>query len=189
VSLLDLILVVMVGLSVATAFMAGFARAGIGFFAAIAGVLFGLWFYGIPAASIQRFVGSPTVSNVLGFFVVFLVFAAAGGLIGKLLSHAFKWTGLSWLDRLFGAAFGVVRGVLIAVAFVAVLMAFTPRPLPNYMVDSKLLPYVLEASDVCAALAPRSIKEAFRESVAEIRRVWDEQVHPKPKPELKKRED
>jgi membrane protein required for colicin V production len=189
VSLLDLILVVMVGLSVFTGFMAGFARAGIGFFATIAGIVFGFWFYGIPAASIQRYIGSPMVANVLGFFVVFLVFAAAGGLLGKLLSKLFKWTGLSWFDKLLGGGFGLVRGALIAVAFVAMLMAFTPRPLPTYMVDSQLLPYAIAGADVCAAMAPRAVTDAFRESVAEIRKVWDEQVHRKTKSDLKRRDD
>ena len=43
----------------------------------------------------------------------------------------FKWTGLSWLDRLLGGVFGLVRGSVIAVAFVAVLLAFTAKPLPQ----------------------------------------------------------
>ena len=116
------------------------------------------------------------LSNLLGFFVVFFGFVAAGALIGKLLSKLFKWTGLSWLDRLLGGAFGLVRGSLIAVAFVAVLLAFTPKPLPNWMVDSKLLPYAVDASNLFASLAPHAMKEAFRESMVEIRKDWDEEV-------------
>ena len=131
VSLLDLLLVVIVGGSVVSGFLAGFARAGIGFLAAIAGVLFGFWFYGIPAAWIHKYVSSSTFSNLVGFLVVFLACTVLGGLIGKLLSKLFKWTGLSWLDRLMGAGFGLVRGGLAAVAFVSVLMAFTPKPVPQ----------------------------------------------------------
>ncbi len=109
-----------------------------------------------------------------------------GALIGKLLSKLFKWTGLSWLDRLLGGAFGFVRGSLIAIAFVAVLLAFTPKPLPNWMVDSKMLPYAIDASDMCAALAPRAIKDAFRESMREIAETWDDQLKKKHKPDSKK---
>jgi membrane protein required for colicin V production len=104
------------------------------------------------------------------------MFLVAGALLAKLCSKFFKWTGLSWLDRLLGAAFGLVRGALIAVAIIAVLLAFTPKPMPNWMVQSQVLPYAMEASSVISALAPIAIKNAFRESMFELRRLWDEQL-------------
>jgi membrane protein required for colicin V production len=176
VSLLDLLLAVILLWSVVAGIRAGFARAGVGFFAAIGGILLGFWFYGSPGAIYARWIESPATANLLGFFTVFFATIAVGALLGKLLSKIFKWTGLSWLDRLLGAGFGAVRGALIAVAFVAVLMAFTPRPTPNWMVNSRLLPYALEASGVAASLAPRALKDAFAESLAEIRAAWSEEL-------------
>jgi membrane protein required for colicin V production len=200
VSLLDLIVLVLIGASVVGGFVAGFARSGIGFIATVFGVLCGFWFYGIPAAAVHKYVHSVTASNLIGFFVVFFGLIFVGALIGKLLSKLFKWTGLSWLDRLMGAAFGLVRGALVAVAFIAVLLAFTPKPTPNWMVNSTVLPYAIDASNMLAALAPNVIKEAFRDSVREIRKIWDEQLRearlklesrkpkPEPEPEPKKEE-
>ena len=195
-SLLDLIVLLIVGASVVGGFVAGFARGGIGFLAAVFGVLCGFWFYGIPATTVHKYIHSWTASNLIGFFVVFFGLIFVGALIGKLLSKLFKWTGLSWLDRLMGAMFGLVRGALVAVAFIAVLLAFTPKPTPNWMVNSTVLPYAIDASNALAALAPTAIKEAFRESVREIRKIWDEQLRearlkleskkPKPEPEPKK---
>lgn len=190
-SLLDLIVAVLVAVSVVGGFVAGFARGGIGFLAAISGVLFGFWFYGIPAAAVHKHIRSLTASNLIGFFIVYLGVAFAGALLGKLLSKLFKWSGLSWLDRVMGAMFGLVRGAVIAVALVAVLLAFTPKPAPNWMVNSVVLPYAIGASDMLAALAPNAVKEAFREGMREIRRIWDEQLREarrkleskKPKPE------
>ena len=130
-SLLDLLLILIVGGSVVGGFMAGFARAGVGFLAAVAGVLFGFWFYGIPAAWIRRYVESPTLSNLAGFLVVFLACVLLGALIGKLLAKLLKWTGLSWLDRLMGAGFGLVRGAVAAVALV-IPPALIPRLKPTW---------------------------------------------------------
>jgi membrane protein required for colicin V production len=198
VSLLDLIVLLFIAASVVGGFVAGFARSGIGFLAAVFGVLCGFWFYGIPAAAVHKYVHSVAASNLIGFFVVFFGLIFVGALIGKLLSKLFKWTGLSWLDRLMGAAFGLVRGALVAVAFIAVLLAFTPKPTPNWMVNSTVLPYAIDASNLLAALAPNVIKEAFRDSVREIRKIWDEQLRearlkleskkPKPEPEPRKEE-
>jgi membrane protein required for colicin V production len=198
VSLLDLIVLVLVAASMVGGFVAGFARSGIGFLATVFGVLCGFWFYGIPAAAVHKYIHSVTASNLIGFFIVFFGLIFVGALIGKLLSKLFKWTGLSWLDRLMGGMFGLVRGALIAVAFIAVLLAFTPKPTPNWMVNSAVLPYAIDASDMLAALAPNAIKEAFRESMREIRKIWDEQLKEarqkieskktKPEPEPKKEE-
>ena len=48
-NLLDLLLSVIIGISVATGFMAGFARVGVGFIASISGLFFGFWYYNVPA--------------------------------------------------------------------------------------------------------------------------------------------
>jgi membrane protein required for colicin V production len=179
-NLLDLLLVVIIGISIATGFMAGFARVGVGFIATVSGLLFGFWYYNVPAAWIhEHWTMSASAANMLGFLVVFLMFLSAGAMIGKLLAKLFKWTGLGWLDRLLGGAFGLVRGALLAVITVAVIMAFTPKPLPTWMVGSEVLPYVLDASNMCSKLAPNAVKEALRDSMFEIRKLWEEELRKK----------
>ena len=191
-NLLDLLLIAIVAVSVAVGFVAGFARAAIGFIAVIGGILCGFWFYGIPGDWLHRYFSSTTLSNILGFLVVFFGFQLAGGIVGKIVAKLFKWTGLTFIDRIMGAAFGLVRGTLAAVAFVAVLLAFNPTPPPNWMIDSTLLPYAIDASHVCASLAPHALTDAFRTSMNEIRKIWDDQVKKarehasKSKSELKK---
>jgi membrane protein required for colicin V production len=176
VSILDLLLIGIIGLSVAAGFGAGFARASLGFVAALCGVLFGFWFYGVPGQWIHHYVQSAKLSNLLGFFVVFFAFMLVGGILGKLLTKLFKWTGLSWLNRLMGAGFGLVRGALVSVAFVAVMMAFVPRPPPHWLTSSILLPYAIDASNACVALAPRELKDDVRDAMNDIRKAWDEDV-------------
>ena len=184
-SLLDILLVLILGSSVLLGFMTGFAKVGIGFIATICGILFGFWFYAMPAAWFHGFITSTTICNVLGFVVVFLAFELVGALIAKIVSKLLKWTGLSFFDRLLGAAFGFVRGSLVAVGFVAILMAFSPRPVPNWMVDAKLLPYAVDASNLLAAMAPRALTDGFHSALVEIRKDWDEQV----KKSLRKKKD
>jgi membrane protein required for colicin V production len=176
VTLLDLLIVVIVAASVVAGSVAGFARVGIGMLALVSGVLFGFWFYGVPAAWVHQWVSSMTACNLLAFFLILFGFLMAGALLAKLVAMFFRWTGLSWLDRLMGAMFGLARGALIVVAVVAVLMAFAPKPLPNWMVNSKTLPYAVDASHLVSQAAPAGIKNAFRDSLLEIRQAWLDQV-------------
>src|SRR5271170_527003 len=111
-NLLDLLLVVILAISCAMGFAAGFARVGIGFIASVSGLLFGFWYYNVPAEWLRDHMKmSPNLANMMGFFAVFAMFLFAGALIGKLLSKLFRWTGLGWLDRFLGGVFGLVRGV------------------------------------------------------------------------------
>jgi len=176
VSLLDFLVVIVIGSSAVAGLVAGFARVSIGFLAAVLGVLFGFWFYGIPAGWVHRYLHSVAASNLIGFLLVFWAILAIGALFAKVTSKLFKWTGLSWFDRILGGVFGLVRGALIAVVMIAVLLAFTPKPMPNWMVKSEVLPYAMEASNVIASVAPNAIKSAFRESMLELRRLWREQL-------------
>jgi len=171
---IDVLLLLVVGFSVLSGFMAGFARVGVGFIATVLGIFCGLWFYGIAAAYVLDYVSSRAVANLIGFFAIFVAILFAGAIVGRILAKLFKWVGLSWLDRLLGGAFGLARGAFIMVALVTVLLAFAPSPPPRSVVDSKLLPYTASVSNILAFLTPREIKEGFRETEEKVQKIWSE---------------
>ncbi|MBV8819771.1 MAG: CvpA family protein, partial [Acidobacteriaceae bacterium] len=159
--------------SVVSGFSAGFARVSIGTAATFIGIFAGFWCYGLAGAYVQDYVSSRPVANLIGFVLVFGAVVIAGALLARLAAWIFKWIGLSWLDRMLGAGFGIVRGFLIAVAFVTVFIAFAPNPPPRSITDSKVLPYVMEASNVLSFATPHEIKDAFRETKEKVKRIWD----------------
>jgi membrane protein required for colicin V production len=165
---------VIVAWSAIAGFMAGFTRVGIGFAATVLGILFGMWFYYVPAEWIRDYIASETGANLIGFFVILIGFVFIGALIGRILAKMLKLVGLSFLDRLGGAAFGFVRGAVVGVGVVTVVTAFAPEPAPRFILESKVLPYASTASSVMAWLAPRAMKDAYHQSLDKIRRTWDE---------------
>jgi membrane protein required for colicin V production len=177
---IDLLLLLVIGFSVLAGLAAGFARVGVGFIAMIVGLFCGFWFYGIVADYVLDYVSSRAIASLIGFFVIFVGVLIVGAIVGRILAKFFKWVGLSWLDRLLGGAFGVVRGLVIAAGMVTVLLAFAPSPPPRSVVDSKLLPYVINVSEVFAALTPREIKESFYATQEKVKKVWSEHTFVKP---------
>ena len=176
----DLLLAIVVCASIVSGFMAGFARVGIGTAATFIGIFAGFWCYGLAGAYVLDYVSSRPLANLIGFFIVFLSIVLLGALIGRLVAAVFKWIGLSWFDRLLGATFGAVRGLLVAIAFVTVFLAFAPNPPPRSITDSLLLPYVVDASNVLSMATPHEIKDAFRQTREKVKRIWDEQLNHKP---------
>jgi membrane protein required for colicin V production len=177
---IDILLVLVIGFSVLSGFTAGFGRVGVGFIATILGIFLGFWCYGIAAAYVLDYVTSHAIANLVGFFVIFIGIVLIGAVIGQLLARLFKWIGLSWLDRLLGAGFGFVRGIVIAVALVTVLLAFAPSPPPRSVVQSRLMPYMIDASNILAALTPREVKDAFWDTKEKVKKAWSEHAGEKP---------
>jgi membrane protein required for colicin V production len=183
---LDILLIAVAALSVIGGIKYGFAKVVIGFLAAVAAFLCGLWFHGALGSFFLPYVSHKFIANLIGFVLIFVAVMLLGALTGWLLSKMFRWAGLSWLDRLLGAAFGALRAVVIAVAIVFALMAFSTKPPPRSVVNSYFAPYVIDAANILAAIAPHEVKEGVRSSYEKVQQVWAEtvkEIKEKPKAE------
>lgn len=68
-----------------------------------------------------------TMRIALAYAAVFIVVLIVWGVLAWLLSRLVKAAGLSWLDRMMGVLFGVLRGVLVILVLVW-LAGLTPIP-------------------------------------------------------------
>jgi len=170
---LDIVLLIVLVGSVVTSFSTGLAREVVGLVSMVAALVLAIWFYGSAGSILLPYVSSPGIAHFCGFLIVFVGVLVAGALIGRVLGRMMKAAGLSFVDRLLGAGFGVVRGLLISIAFVLALLAFTPgKAPPNAVVHSRVAPYVIDAARVCAAIAPRELKDGFRKSYEQVKSIW-----------------
>lgn len=162
----------------------GFSRAVVGFVALIAGLFIAAWTYGVAAAYLLPYVSSKSVANVLGFVFIFLVIQVLGAIIGKLLQKLFKWTGLGWLDRLLGLAFGSVKAVVVGIILVMILTAFPMKPVPDSVSHSRIAPYLIDAAHAISYTAPRELRDGFAETYDRLRDLWRKGFHTLPKEHL-----
>lgn len=142
----------------------GFARDVIGLAAAVFALVIAMWFYGTAGVLIRPHVSSDSLANGLGFLAIVLMVMIAGNLIGRVVRHFLKAVGLSFLDRLFGFAFGALKGGLLCMALLTALMAFSEvsGSVSEAVVHSQIAPPILEASRLAVTIAPMELKEGFR---------------------------
>jgi membrane protein required for colicin V production len=170
---LDIVLLLVLIGSVVTSFSTGLAREVVGLVSMIAALVLAIWFYGTAGAFLQPYVSSPGVANFCGFLMVFCAVLILGAIVGRLLRRMMKVVGLSFVDRLLGAGFGAVRGLLVSVALVLALLAFTPgKSPPNAVIHSRVAPYVIDAARVVSAVAPHELKDGFRKSYEQVKTIW-----------------
>ena len=62
----------------------------------------------------------------------------------------------------------------MGIAIVLAIVAFAPNKPPASVVQSYYAPYLIEAANVCVAMAPRELKDGFNESYGKVKELWAE---------------
>jgi membrane protein required for colicin V production len=170
---LDITIIIIIATSVIGSVLQGLTRELIALAALVTGALAALWWHPEAARHLEPYTSSPAVAGFVGFFIILVAFILAGWVVSKLLGMLVKAAGLQWFDRVLGAAFGLLRGVLTAAILVLALVAFRPGPAPAESVaNSTLAPTVLYCSRTVMMMAPRSLKQGFESGLEQVRRVW-----------------
>jgi membrane protein required for colicin V production len=175
---LDIVLCIILAASVARSFRKGLSREVIGLVSVVLALLMGIRFYGTAAAYLSPHAGSPATANLVGFCLVFCGVMLLGGLVSFIVGKFLRVTGLSIVDHALGAAFGLARGIIVAIALIMGMMAFSRGGSPPAaVVGSRLAPYVVDAARFFASMAPPELKEGFRKSYAEVKEAWSNAIH------------
>ncbi len=142
----------------------GFSREIISLVSWILALVLGMWFYGTAAALLHPYISSEQWASLAGFLIVVFGVMICGNLLGWIVSRFVRTIGLSFFDRLLGAAFGAVKGLLISMALLTAFMAFGPvdhGTVNAVVLHSQIAPCVLEASHLAVAIAPNELKTGF----------------------------
>lgn len=158
----DWLFVVLVVLSVVGAAAQGFFLEVFSLAGVAVGFLFAAWEYPLVATHLT-FINPPWAANIVAFFIVFVAITILAGVIGRITSWAMSKAGLRWADRLLGAAFGLVRGLLMVTVVVMATAAFAPNA--QWLAKSQTAPYFLVLGRAASWLAPADVRNKFREGI------------------------
>jgi len=122
---LDWIFLSLVGLSMAVGAWRGLVFEVLSVASWIAAFILAQWFAPEVALWLPMAGATEVVRYAAGFIVVFVAAIFAGGLVAFLVKKLVAAVGLSPADRMLGALFGIVRGVVLVLA-VAVVVGMTP---------------------------------------------------------------
>jgi membrane protein required for colicin V production len=104
---------------------------------------------------------TPELRVAAAYVAVFAASLIVTSLLGLLLSKIVKAVGLGGLDRLFGAIFGLARGLLIVLA-AALLAGLTSAPRQPFWKDSASGPLLARAAGALKPWLPQTLVERLR---------------------------
>lgn len=159
----DWVIVVAVVLSMALAAKEGFFYEIFSLAGVVVGYLLAAWEYGHVAGWFSPYTRAQWVAEIGAFLLIFIAVVVLAGMVGRITRWAMKEVGLRWFDRLLGAAFGLLRGVLVIAVIVLALASFTPGV--RLLAGSALSPYFLVVARAATWVAPAAVRDRFRQGM------------------------
>lgn len=176
-NLVDLIVLVILGLSGLVGLFRGAVREVFGLAALLLGFVLAVNYYAEAGEALAPWITDRLVAQGAAFFGILLVAWAIFALAGLILRRVLKLLSLSWLDRLGGLAFGLARGALV----VSVLSwSFTAFGIPaggvaaEALMESRLSRKILVSGDRIAGLFPEEFASRLKAGVRRARKGLDD---------------
>lgn len=101
------------------------------------------------AALLHDSVESVSLRYIISFTALFAATFIVGSMVKYLVGELVRMTGLSGTDRLFGMAFGLVRGVIVVVALMVVVPMAFPVNEDIWWRESLLIPQFMLIEQWC----------------------------------------
>ena len=171
---LDWFLIVVVGMSVIAAFRRGIIRVLFSIAGLLAGITLAGWNYQQFADWLHRWITSYGVAEIVSFLTILIALLVLFSVVAGLLRRTAAAVGLGFMDRLLGAVFGLVRGVLAGMAILWAIVAFLPPS--TWLENSRLAPYFLAGSHGLSFVVPRQLQEQVAEGTAHLLQQTPEHI-------------
>ena len=173
---LDWAIIAIVSISMVGSLIKGFAREAISLVSVVIGIVLASWSYAILGEFFLQYVRTENIAAILGFLTVFIATLLVGTIISYLIHRFLRLTHLQWFDRLLGAAFGLIRGWIIAAMLILLLTAF-PVELANVQ-KAQLAPYLLVSARILVLITPQSLKKRFLQGYSDLEKFWRDSTKP-----------
>jgi membrane protein required for colicin V production len=162
-TMVDWIIVVVLAVAVLAGIARGFFRSAFSLAGLIAGLALASWNYWRLAAMLKPLIHSAEVANAVAFLVIALLVMVVAAILGSILAKVFEKVGLGCLDRLGGAVFGFVEGIVLVLVCLLVTVAFFPETV--WLTEARLPRYFFGALHVSVHVTPSRLGDRVRKEL------------------------
>lgn len=170
-NLLDFLLIVILGYCLVRGIFRGLIKE----LSSIVGVMGGFYaaytYYPKVAKHLASWVANPGYQSIISFLIIFCLVFLAVGFAGVVIKYLMNIAFLGWTDRICGAIFGTVKGLLITTVVLLVLTTFLPKN-AAVIKNSWMAHHMLRFSAYMVKVTPKEMKQSFGTKVKELNKSW-----------------
>jgi membrane protein required for colicin V production len=141
----------------------------------IVGVMAGFYaaysYYPSIAGLLTHWMTGSAYVNIVGFLIIFCLVFFTVSVFGVVIKYLLNIAFMGWFDRMCGAAFGLIKGILIVAVLFILFTAFLPKG-AAFVKDSVLAPHVAVLAENMAKVVSKDMKRQFNSKIRELRRSW-----------------
>ncbi len=153
----------------------GFFRGLVKELSSIIGVLGGYYaaytYYMEVSGFLSGWISNPSYLKILSFLIIFCGVFITISILGVVIKYILNIAFLGWVDRICGAGFGGIKGILIVSVLLIILTAFLPK---STLIKSSLLAaHVTLVAEKMVKVVPEDIKDKFTTRVEKFKKAWE----------------
>jgi membrane protein required for colicin V production len=141
----------------------------------IIGVLAGFYaaytYYAGFAGFFSRWITSESFLNITSFLIIFCTVFFLVSIVGLVIKYVLNIAFMGWFDRICGAGFGLLKGVLIISILLIIFTAFLPQGDPIVR-NSVLSPHLTLVSEKMAKVVSKDMKDLFSSNIKALKKSW-----------------
>ena len=168
---MDIIIAVILGFCL----IRGIFRGLIKELSSIVGVFAGFYaaytYYSQLAGPLSGWISNKAYLNILSFLIIFCGIFIGISIIGVIIKYILNSASLGWIDRICGAGFGSIKGILITSVLLLVLTTFLPKN-ASIIRASLLAPHVMKVSEQMAKVVPKDMRAQFLTKIDQFKKIW-----------------
>ncbi len=176
---LDIIVLIVIGLSTAYGIWKGLIKQVFSIAGIIAGYVVATQYY-IPFSAYLKF-GDPNLAKIVSFIIIFIGCVIIATILAFTVNKIFRLPGLGFINSFLGGVIGFLKGFLLVAVAVIVLIALLSAE-NTLLSKSVTVPYILRGINTAENMIPRDIKSQYNKKVEDLKKEMSgEQVHNKKK--------
>ena len=167
----DVLIAVIIGFNLVRGIFRGLVKELSSLIGVMAGYYAAYSYYPFVAKWLSKYLSLTAYSQIISFLIVFGTIFMVISVLGVIIKYLLNISFLGWVDRICGAGFGLIKGLLIVSILFIVFTAFLPKD-STFIRKSFIAPHLRYLPAAVVKIVNKDMKRQFNDNMEGLKKAW-----------------